>query len=1089
MSSEVRQQAIHPASSYLVQAPAGSGKTELLTQRILALLAIVDEPEEILALTFTRKAAAEMRNRVIDALNMPKPEDSHSHKMATWQLADKALARSRERDWNLCEHPARLRIMTLDSLTGSLARQLPLLSGLGDIPTPSEHSSVAYREAAERTLQAAIRDDLPAVESLLLHQDHNSVAVIDSMVTMLGNRDQWLKYIAGYRHNIDHLKQTIEANLADYLTFQIQVSNAHMPIDARAALPELIRFAGHELDDENLSAFDSWPEVTVTDIRAWKTIANVLLTTSGPQFKKRLDKNSGFPTSAKVQKQQMQELLTQLSSIAGLAESLHQLRALPDSAAFEPKQWEVAEALFELLPKAVVELKAHFSSNGEADFTEIAMRALEALIDADENPTDLLLKLDYRINHILVDEFQDTSELQMRLMQCLTAGWQHDDGRTLFMVGDPMQSIYRFRKAEVGLFLQAAANHADLPQVEMLRLERNFRSSPDIVDWVNRAFSQIFPSQQDAISGAIAHANADAALTNTGIVALHRQVASDDKQQDDTREAAAVVALVREALSKKQRVGILARTRKHLHAIIPALSEAGIAHRAINILPLNTRPEIRGLRTLVRALLHPADHESWLALLRAPYCGLNTEELFTLLHGDERVIWEVIEDDEARSRLNSDTAVRVRHLARALKPCMTMSSKIALRELATIAWQRLGMPALLDQTATINVETLFALIESLDESGRINFRLLDERIEKLFAAPDASNAAAQVELLTMHGAKGLQWECVILPGLGKAPKNSDQPLLAFSDAAIDGKPLFLMSPKAETRNKDQLYSMVLSIEKAKETNELARLLYVACTRAESELHMLGNLSKAKQEPEKGSPLAMLLSSDECFGAQINDIESSDEVVERALQPLTRIKQLPDLPPEQVSEEHPEPEYGWAGPEAAPIGNALHAILQQIGEQGVESWSQADQKHATTAMRRMLIGEGLSSEMLESSLNRCLTSLKKTLDSKMGRWILSGHHEDVHCEWALSFIENGQVCHRIIDRSFIDEEGVRWIIDYKSGTHEGAELNNFLDSEEQRYATQLIGYRELLVRMEPERTIRLALYFPALDAWREITKQS
>ena len=1087
MSSEVRQQAIHPASSYLVQAPAGSGKTELLTQRILALLAIVDEPEEILALTFTRKAAAEMRNRVIDALNMPKPEDTQSHKMTTWQLADKALARSHERDWNLCEHPARLRIMTLDSLTGSLARQLPLLSGLGDIPSPSEHSSAAYREAAERTLQAAIRDDLPAVEALLLHHDHNSVAVIDSMVAMLGNRDQWLKYVAGYRHNTDHLKQIIEANLAAYLTFQIQACNARIPIDAKAALPELASFAGRELGDELLSNFGSWPQADADHIQAWKTIANLLLTKTGPQFKKRLDKNSGFPSTAKAEKQKMQELLSLLDSIPGVAESLHQLRGLPDSPIFEPKQWQVAEALFELLPKAVVELKTHFSSKGEADFTEIAMRALEALIDADENPTDLLLKLDYRINHILVDEFQDTSELQMRLMQCLTAGWQQDDGRTLFMVGDPMQSIYRFRKAEVGLFLQAAANHADLPPVEALQLERNFRSSPDIVDWINRAFSQIFPSRQDAISGAIAHANAEAALTHAGVVAVHRQIASDDKQQDDACEAAAVVELVREALAKNQRIGILARTRKHLHAIIPALSEAGIAHRAINILPLNTRPEIRGLRTLVRALLHPADHESWLALLRAPYCGLNTEELFTLLHGDKRVIWEIIEDAEARTHLDSDAEARVNHLARALKPCMTMSGKLALRELASIAWQRLGMPELIDQTATINVETLFALIESLDENGRLDFKLLDERIEKLFAAPDASNAASQVELLTMHGAKGLQWDCVILPGLGKAPKNSDQPLLAFSDAAIDGKPLFLMSPKAETRSKDQLYSMVLSIEKAKEANELARLLYVACTRAESMLHMLGHLSKARQEPEKGSPLAILLNHDDCFGAQVIDIESNDEVVERALQPLTRIKQLPVLPAEQISEEHPEPEYGWAGPEAAPIGNTLHATLQQIGELGAEHWSAADQTRATKTMRRMLMGEGLSGEMLESSLKRCIKSLEKTLGSKMGAWILSGLHKDAHCEWALSFVEDGQVCHRIIDRSFIDEEGVRWIIDYKSGAHEGANLNSFLDSEEQRYASQLLGYRELLERLEPERSIRMALYFPALNAWREIKR--
>ncbi|HKI60295.1 MAG TPA: UvrD-helicase domain-containing protein, partial [Mariprofundaceae bacterium] len=683
MSTEVRQQAINPAISCLVQAPAGSGKTELLTQRILALLAIVNEPEEILALTFTRKAAAEMRNRVVDALNMPEPDDELSHKWATWKLANRALARSEERGWNLADHPARLRIMTLDSLTGSLARQLPLLSGLGDIPTPTEHSSAIYRQAAERSLHTAMRDSLPAAELLLLHQDHNSVALIDLMVSMLGSRDQWLKYVAGYHQDTDQLKQIIESNLAEYLTFRIEACNRQIPIEVKASLTELIRFAGGILTDETLQAFDSWPQADAAHLQVWKTIAGFLLTASNAQFKKRLDKNSGFPPTAKAEKQQMQELLDILTPIPGLAESLHLLRSLPDSAEFEPRQWQVAESLFELLPKAVVELKSLFSSRGEADFTEIALRALDALIDADDTPTDLLLKLDYRINHILVDEFQDTSELQMRLMQCLTAGWQPDDGHTLFMVGDPMQSIYRFRKAEVGLFLQAAENRADLPPVTALQLERNFRSSPDIVGWVNRAFSKILPEKQDAISGAIAYANAESALEHQGSVTLHLQTATGDSGQVDENEAAAVVVLVREALGKKQRVGILARTRKHLHAIIPALHEAGIAHRAINILPLNTRPEIRGLRTLVRALLHPADHESWLALLRAPYCGLSTSELFTLLHGDERTIWEIIQDEEAVGRMEQNVMIRVQHLARALKPCMDMSSKLKLRELAT----------------------------------------------------------------------------------------------------------------------------------------------------------------------------------------------------------------------------------------------------------------------------------------------------------------------------------------------------------------------------------------------------------------------
>ncbi|MDX8404198.1 MAG: UvrD-helicase domain-containing protein [Mariprofundaceae bacterium] len=1089
MSAEVRSQAIDPSGSYLVLAPAGSGKTELLTQRILALLAVVDEPEEILALTFTRKAAAEMGNRVTEALVMKKPESEDSHKMVTWKLAHQALARSAERDWNLADHPARLRIMTLDSLTGTLARQLPLLSGLGEMPTPSEHTKTACREASEKALNEAMKRDTDAVETLLLHQDHNTVAVIDLMANMLENREQWLKYIVTHGRNTDALKKIVQSNLAELMNYQLQQCDALMPLKVKAALPALLRFAGTQLSDEALTAISTWPVADIDHLANWKTLANFLLTSKDPQFRKSVTKNHGFPPTAKDEKQQIVELLSLLADVPGLAEATDRLRALPDTPEFEQNQWQLAEALFELLPEAAIYLQSIFSSQGKADFTEIALRALTALNDAEGNPSDLLLKMDYRIQHILIDEFQDTSEMQMNLLRCLTSGWQADDGRTLFMVGDPMQSIYRFRKAEVGLFLQAANNTADLPPVTELQLEQNFRSSPVIVYWVNQAFSSIFPKNQDAVSGAITHAPAQAALSHLGSVQLHLLEASDDSKYDDQTEAHAVAMIVKQAVSRGLRVGILSRTRKHLHAIMPALSDADIPFRAIKILPLNTRPEIRTLRALTRALLHPADKESWLALLRSTCCGLTTKNLFDLLHNDERNVWEIMQDEQIHAKLEHDTKARICYLFRALEPCIAISGRIKVRDLVQTAWRRLRMASLLDETAQTNAEMLFELISSLDEKGRVDFSLLDERIESLFAAPNASKEAASVELMTMHGAKGLQWDAVILPGLGKPPRSSHQPLLTFTDVPMHGDALFLMSPKAETRSKDQLFSLVQSIESQKEANELARLLYVGCTRAKTELYMFGNLSKKSGDPKKGSLLELLQPSsqkdDSCFGGEVIHIETGDAVKASQRKTLQRMKSMPAPLPELDSEVNSEPEYGWAGPEAAPIGNTLHAILQQIAELGIESWNQQHSDQADSTMKRMLIGEGLSGKLLESAHSRCKKGLSKTLHSKLGKWILSGNHEDAHCEWALTSIHRGQLANQVIDRSFIDEEGIRWIIDYKTGSHEGSNLNAFLDSEQQRHSRQLEGYRDLLTKMDADRPIKTALYFPVFDGWREL----
>ncbi len=132
-------------------------------------------------------------------------------------------------------------------------------------------------------------------------------------------------------------------------------------------------------------------------------------------------------------------------------ELLHAVRSLPPPG-YDADEWRVLLAQFRVLRLAVAELEVEFAAQGAADYPRFAAAARQAL-GSPEAPTDTALALDAELRHVLVDEFQDTSEAQVKLLEALTAGWQRGDGRTLFLVGDPMQSIYRFRNAEVGLFL------------------------------------------------------------------------------------------------------------------------------------------------------------------------------------------------------------------------------------------------------------------------------------------------------------------------------------------------------------------------------------------------------------------------------------------------------------------------------------------------------------------------------------------------------------------------------------------------------------------------------------------------------------
>ncbi len=1092
MSAEIRLRARNPTASFLVQAPAGSGKTELLTQRILKLLAVVDAPEEILALTFTRKAAAEMRGRVLEALVMDKPRDALPHRMETWRLAAAAKARGRARDWHLEQYPARLRIMTLDSFTHALAGQMPLLSGFGEMPLSCSHPEPLYREAAETAVNALIRRARDQAGALLLHQDNNTLALVKLLAGMLGKRDQWLMDVAMRASDTGELRKLLESSLRDIMQAQLQQCDALMPVQAKHELPALIAFAAQQRGDKELLGLKAWPAANLSELEIWQRLAQELMTHGCFRKPGGINVRRGFPAddAYAAQKKQFQNWLEQLAEIPDLEGSLAALLCLPPEPRFDDSQWQVLEALFALLLLADTRLQHLFEQQGEADFIEIALRAIRALEDDKGRPTGLLLKLDYRIRHILVDEFQDTSLLQIRLLQALTAGWQAGDGvgRSLFMVGDPMQSIYRFRKAEVGLFLLAALNRAGLPPVEKLTLERNFRSAPAVVAWVNRAFADIFPDEADIMQGAIEYAPASAALTHPGTVRLHVRC-----QVDEQQEAEAVVSAVREQLclmspsGEPRCIAILARSRKHLHAIMPALTEAGVAFRAIDILPLNKRPEIRQMRALLRALLHPADRESWAALLRGPCCGLSTQEMHVLLAGDHRPVVCILDDEARSAALDAQTLARIRHLRAALAPCLHMAGRIAVRRLLETAWRRSGMATLMTEDAARNIDALLSLVDELDAGGDISFNLLDERLENLYAAPDGSPEAARVELLTMHGAKGLQWDVVILPGLGRKKANTDAPLLAFADIPVQGGAHPLMAVRAAVRGSDAIYDMIHNVEKERDNNELKRILYVACTRAKSTLLMFGHVSEKSGRATAGSLLELLLPSGidgGAFGAEVAELnmEECEKTVNRRA--LGRIKDLPEMIEILPGSAESVAEYFWAGPEATSVGKALHAALQQVGEKGVEQWHEEDTERILAFVQRVLLNEGLSGVLLREALGCCKTGLNNALNSEKGRWVLSGMHRKAHCEWALSAEEDGVVSHHVMDRSFVDGQGRRWIIDYKTASHEGGEIAHFLDEEQRRHASQLQRYARVLHRLEPERSIRTALYFPMLDAWRE-----
>ncbi|HKX52328.1 MAG TPA: UvrD-helicase domain-containing protein, partial [Nitrosospira sp.] len=524
-----RRQALDPECSFIVQAPAGSGKTGLLIQRYLKLLTCVEEPEEVVAITFTRKAASEMRQRLVAALTSAQ-KSAHSsgaqesgqeseHEKVTRALAHAVLRRDAEARWHLAAHPARLRIQTFDSLCASLTRQMPVLSGFGGQPETVDDASDLYLEAARATLDLLDSSEAVAgdVECLLEHLDNDIGRIEKLLVEMLALRDHWLRHI----HIRDrHELEAVLRNARRQALRRLHALWTSHPPAMQDELVALARYAGSNLasggstsaEYEQFSALDTLPGCEEQDVSCWCTISELLLTKGG-DWRKQHTIREGFPpgtSGAKAEKEIAKSwkdrALRLISLLAGnddgsLRESLHDIRLLPPPA-YTEGQWKVLGSITRMLPHAVAQLKLVFQLHNKVDFTEVSQAALRALGDS-EAPTDLALALDYRIRHLLIDEFQDTSISQYDLVTKLTAGWEPGDGRSMFVVGDPMQSIYRFRQAEVGLFLLARATGFGNVTLSPISLSANFRSQRGIVDWVNTTFASVMPQLENISMGSV----------------------------------------------------------------------------------------------------------------------------------------------------------------------------------------------------------------------------------------------------------------------------------------------------------------------------------------------------------------------------------------------------------------------------------------------------------------------------------------------------------------------------------------------------------------------------------------------------------
>jgi ATP-dependent exoDNAse (exonuclease V) beta subunit len=1089
-----RDTALSTESSFVVQAPAGSGKTELLIQRYLALLARVDLPEQVVAFTFTRKAAAEMRRRVFAALAAAHGSDAEyvGHQLKTHRLANAVLEKSRACGWTLTEQPQRLRIDTLDAMNSWLAHRLPVLAGGLAGTEVTGDARECYAAAVGRTLDELGRTTPLAngLRDLLRGVDNSAVRLERLLLELLPQRDQWLPYLAA--GSDAELLAVLERALLRLVEEALADSISRLPPALIRSLDEILRHAAEHAADADLrercaawSRQHSGGSVGGIDADAWRGAADVLLTQKN-QWRKRPEASQGFSAQHPGMRERLRVLLEYMADDGDARQALTEIRTLPPPR-YSDADRRLLVALRHALRRLAAEVKVVFSERGVVDFIELALSAQQALGRVDA-PSELLLALDHRIQHLLVDEFQDTSHSQLRLIRLLTAGWQQGDGRTLFLVGDPMQSIYRFRQADMSLFLRTKAFGIGDVRCEPLLLERNFRSAPAIVDWVNTTFEGIFPPVDDLGAGAAKFNPCVETRTKSPDQGVSYHLLRENRPESEIGQVIALLA--REmALHPQGSIAVLVQSRSHLAGLHRQLRASGLAVHAVELEAPNQRQVVQDLLGLTRAATHLADRVAWLSVLRAPWCGLTWSDLHTLSAADaDEAIWTLMHDEQVLAGISDDGRRRLLRLREALAAAFDARERIPFALWLEQTWESLGGPSCLDHSDEHQAaERFFVTVSRIQSCSDLDD---PAALEAYFTDPHGGDIPREsgAEIMTIHRAKGLEFDTVILLGLGRRPRpEGAKGLYWYERVADDGSEDLLLAPLARhDESPGELTAFIRQADAVRDQAERKRLLYVATTRARERLHLVAQLREDAANPPANSLLSYLWPAHAAaFEGQQAEPRPAPQPLEFIVPKLRRLVRLEPfvrlrawIRPEADT---PRPEFLWASHAAVQVGTLVHRVLHEIALSGADAWSLPKIQACKARFHGELELLGVESGRLEASTQRVVDSLCGVLSDARGIWLLQ-EHDFAESELPLTVHGEHGLEHMRIDRTFVDESGRRWIVDFKTSLHEGGSLEAFLDSEAERYRAQLARYAGALAAIDPRPT-EVGLYFPLLQAFR------
>jgi ATP-dependent helicase/nuclease subunit A len=869
-ASATQRRAADPERTIWVDASAGTGKTKVLTDRVLSLLLAGTPPARLLCLTFTKAAAAEMANRIASELETWATigeDELHQtlHKLTGGHPSEDRRRLARQLFARVLDTPGAMKIQTIHAFCQSLLKRFPLEAEIAPhFDVLDERSSAELLVQAREAIlgRARAENDAPLAAALAEVTRYVREGEFDELMRMLTAERAQLQRLLLQSNGVEPLIQAVyerlrvdrSATAAELLSAGCEDIRLEL-LGLRRAMQALS--SGSPTDRDRAAAINSWLRAAHAErIAAIEGYFSAFLTDKG-EMRARL------VTKRVAQANPDIEAILQAEAMR-LADLRERCNAATIAAA--------TAALLRLGAEMLTSYDAHKRSRALLDYEDLVLEARDLLRRPGVAPW-VLFKLDGGLDHILIDEAQDTNPEQWKVIAALADEFFSGEGarsetRTVFAVGDPKQSIFSFQRADpasfdrMRRFFRDRVYGAHRDNWDEVPLTISFRSSAAILDAVNAIFAQ--PAAQEGlfVAGQWPHHQPsrdgqaglvevwppaqplDAAATEPWDLPTERRTSDSPRGRLARLIAERIAAMIRnrDPLVSRGRavqagdVLILVRRRDALvEELVRELKQRRVPVAGVDRMVLMEQMAVMDLVALGQFLLLPDDDLTLAAVLKSPFVGLTEDELFALAHPREgRRLWT-----ELRQRVDEDAAFRRAHaflselLARAdfMPPYELYADLLGRGGGRKALLQRLGPDAADPIDEFLNLALLFERTHVPSLQGFLQW-LGGGAVE--IKRDFDHDAGGQVRIMTVHGAKGLQAPIVFLPDTMQIPRHTAR-LLWTDDKA--GRRLPLWSPRVAYD--DNCTAGAREAQRRLDAQEHNRLLYVALTRAEDRLYVCG----------------------------------------------------------------------------------------------------------------------------------------------------------------------------------------------------------------------------------------------------------